>query len=674
MANYKSLYDHEHEEAIAIYCAQNNKEFDEANAYDVVLETFKDNPIKKKYKDKETGEDREYDKTQSVARQIEFQPKTIARIAAKAEVYKKRFASELYAKNIEQAKKDRVPNLDKLVENLYLLNIIDGQSYLAFVNNLMQIVYSRDNEIPEDDKTCMFFNGVPRNGKSATAKAICEVEAQYGNVYRASSPKILSAQHAERVYQSHLNYFDEIKSSDIVREDVLSLINGGERELDPKNKKQYMQHVNTNLIFTSNDLIHLIQRRVSLIKFGNRLNGRPLGEGTLKKIITEIMNSLPDFSCYHELYQTVSTYNENRVSPLAIDAILTFFTSKFGNVSDKSVSSLCASINFNTHHIYNNFKDTYNKQTISAERKSAVRIALQYFTEKGLITEVGYQNCTTKNYSITGQNYLRIMEGYSKLNTKDENNKKISKEELKELLKPYFYPEESDTDNKKDECHDVADQLFSKEAYIDEKNSLYGKSIGFNPYEIDHNTLQIANISYKRLITQICAVPNDIANVKLHVPVNDIITDLIKTSVIPDLCNTITLDFLTRIFRSCIPDFTEQHEQQLKHIYTSTCCLWENGTVDYGEHRKIKSAGQLVFDDYVDWTENFTTESKIKTACQSNSRPLNEQIDDLHIHHWSVINDDYIAQKQIRNEKLKLLLQENTDVQKLIATLSTDDK
>ncbi len=462
MANYKSLYDHEHEEAIAIYCAQNNKEFDEANAYDVVLETFKDNPIKKKYKDKETGEDREYDKTQSVARQIEFQPKTIARIAAKAEVYKKRFASELYAKNIEQAKKDRVPNLDKLVENLYLLNIIDGQSYLAFVNNLMQIVYSRDNEIPEDDKTCMFFNGVPRNGKSATAKAICEVEAQYGNVYRASSPKILSAQHAERVYQSHLNYFDEIKSSDIVREDVLSLINGGERELDPKNKKQYMQHVNTNLIFTSNDLIHLIQRRVSLIKFGNRLNGRPLGEGTLKKIITEIMNSLPDFSCYHELYQTVSTYNENRVSPLAIDAILTFFTSQFGNVSDKSVSSLCASINFNTHHIYNNFKDTYNKQTISAERKSAVRIALQYFTEKGLITEVGYQNCTTKNYSITGQNYLRIMEGYSKLNTKDENNKKISKEELKELLKPYFYPEESDTDNKKDECHDVADQLFQK--------------------------------------------------------------------------------------------------------------------------------------------------------------------------------------------------------------------
>ena len=134
MANYKSLYNHEHEEAIAIYCAQNNKEFDEANAYDVVLETFKNNPIKKKYKDKETDEEREYDKTQSVARQIEFQPKTIARIAAKAEVYKKRFASELYAKNIEQAKKDRVPNLDKLVENLHLLNIIDGQSYLAFVS------------------------------------------------------------------------------------------------------------------------------------------------------------------------------------------------------------------------------------------------------------------------------------------------------------------------------------------------------------------------------------------------------------------------------------------------------------------------------------------------------------------------------------------------------------
>ncbi|MBQ9035196.1 MAG: hypothetical protein IJ099_04455 [Alphaproteobacteria bacterium] len=145
---------------------------------------------------------------------------------------------------------------------------------------------------------------------------------------------------------------------------------------------------------------------------------------------------------------------------------------------------------------------------------------------------------------------------------------------------------------------------------------------------------------------------------------------MIKTSVIPDLCNTITLDFLTRIFRSCIPYFTEQHEQQLKHIYSSTCCLWENGTVDYGEHRKIKSAEQFGFASYADWAENITIESKIKLMHQVNSRPLNEQIDDLYIHHWSVINDDYMAKKQIRNEKLKLLLQENTDVQKLIATLA----
>ena len=440
MANYKSLYDHEHEEAIAIYCAKNNVEFDEANAYDVVLETFKNNPIKYTHKDKETGEEKEYDKTQRVARQIEFQPKTIARIAAKAEVYKKRFAAEFYAKNIEKAKKDRAPSLDKLVDNLYLLNIVDGQSYLAFVNNLMQIVYSRDNEIPEDDKTCMIFNGVPRNGKSATAKAICEVETQFGNVYRAGSPKILSAQHAERVYQSHLNSFDEIKSSDIVREDVLSLINGGERELDPKNKKQYIQRVNTNLIFTSNDQLNLIQRRISLIKFGNRLNGRPLGEGTLKNIITEIMNSLPDFSHYYDIYNIVSKYNENRVNPQAVDDVISFMYSKFGFVKETDDVTLTAEIIFSPHDVYEHIRGQNIKQMVISERKDSIRTFLRLLAERGIVDEIKYPKCTTTSYKVNGANFLKIVTEFQKINTKDEVNTKITKQELRDLLAPYFEP------------------------------------------------------------------------------------------------------------------------------------------------------------------------------------------------------------------------------------------
>lgn len=53
MSNYKTLYNHEQKEDIAIFCAKNNVEFNETNAYDIVLETFKDHPIKKKYKDED---------------------------------------------------------------------------------------------------------------------------------------------------------------------------------------------------------------------------------------------------------------------------------------------------------------------------------------------------------------------------------------------------------------------------------------------------------------------------------------------------------------------------------------------------------------------------------------------------------------------------------------------
>lgn len=40
MANFKIKLTHEHEEKIAAYCAQNNIDFNQANAYDIVLETF----------------------------------------------------------------------------------------------------------------------------------------------------------------------------------------------------------------------------------------------------------------------------------------------------------------------------------------------------------------------------------------------------------------------------------------------------------------------------------------------------------------------------------------------------------------------------------------------------------------------------------------------------------
>ena len=103
----------------------------------------------------------------------------------------------------------------------------------------MQLKYTRTGRIPENDKTCVFFNGVARNGKSATAKAICDFEAQYGEIFNCQSGKILESPHEEQVWKSHLNYFDEVKPTDIDRELFLRIVNGGNVELNPKNKKQY---------------------------------------------------------------------------------------------------------------------------------------------------------------------------------------------------------------------------------------------------------------------------------------------------------------------------------------------------------------------------------------------------------------------------------------------------
>ena len=171
-------------------------------------------------------------------------------------------------------------------------------------------------------------------------------------------------------------------------------------ELNPKNKKPYNYHVNTNNIFTSNDQISLMQRRVSIIKFGDRLNGRPLGEGTLKTIMTDIMNSLPDFQHYYDLYDIVSVYNGNRVNALALSNIIKFMTDKFGFVNETDERTLTTQITFAPHDIYNCVKTAFSKQIITSERQEAIRTALKYLSDKKLIETVDYTTCCSNKYSL----------------------------------------------------------------------------------------------------------------------------------------------------------------------------------------------------------------------------------------------------------------------------------
>lgn len=436
----KKIYlSHENEEKLVAYCAKNNLTFDLATAYDLTLKAFKDEPIMHE-EDDDNGEKQKKDVTKNVASFIENHPADIKRISAKILFKSEQYKQSDYETNIKKAKAGEKPDLDNLVDNLYRLNIVDKNSYLALVCFLMQLKYTRDAKFPEDDKTFVFFNGVARNGKSATAKAICEVESQYGKVFRAHTGKLLGSTHEEQVWKSHLNLFDEVKPTDVARELSLTIANGGEVELNPRNKAQYNYRVNTNNIFTSNDQIYMMQRRVSIIKFGDRLNGRPLEQGTLKNIIGQIMDSLPSFDYYYDIYDIVSFANENRINHLAVEDIITYLDGYLGYVSPEDERSLAASKVIAAHRIFNCLKHEYGKQILPAERQKAINITLDYLCKKGYLEPVYYNNCTTKHYVIYGKDFLKLKEEFSKINTSDEVNIKISKQDLRATLSPYFQP------------------------------------------------------------------------------------------------------------------------------------------------------------------------------------------------------------------------------------------
>lgn len=562
---------------IADYCAKNNIEFNQAIAYDIVMDTFKDEPITI------VDEDGEHTVTERIARLIECQPRTVERIADKAELYKTTIKQAQIKANIVQAKANSVPNIDNLVSNLLRLNIVDKNSYLALVCFLMQLKYSRDDEILENDKTCIFFNGVARNGKSATARAICNVESQYGTVFKAQSGKILESTHEEQVWKSHLNYFDEVKPTDIDREKLLTIVNGGDVEINPKNKKAYNYNVNTNNIFTSNDMISLKQRRVSIIKFGDRLGGRPLESGTLNKIITNIFNSLPCFDHYYDLYGIVSAYNENRVNPLAISNIITFLTEQFGFVNDTDERTLTATKIFAPHDIYNCIKGTYSKQTITSERKEAIRTALDCLVEEDLLELLDYKG-TTKNYRVNGEQYLKIMVKYNNENTKDEENIKVSKTDLYNALAPFFDLEPiPDTDETK-----ISNIKMPDYSWMESLNEMVEeeKRAKEHPVMVSADIESRGAMLYHHLFKQMDEMVNGTdknGNTITKHPIDF----ALKQCITRDVCKNISYKWLTKELHDNIIGFDNAYDNLVKELYMHNLGLTDENTLDAFEPYKL---------------------------------------------------------------------------------------
>jgi len=229
------------------YCVQKNITPRLGTIADITKECFKNSPIKQRTCD-ENGDWSEKDITGDVAVRFESDKLTLARIIDKIECRAQEIDNAKYEENKKQLQKDSVPDLMKLTTNLHRLNIVDGKSYLRFTSFLMQTVYRLFHEIDNDDKTCIFMNGVGRDGKSSTCQAILKVFSKYGRVHKSKGVKVFEEKHELKLQAAHLSFIDEANPCGVCRELLFNAVNGGDVEIEPKNQNKITIKSNTNYL------------------------------------------------------------------------------------------------------------------------------------------------------------------------------------------------------------------------------------------------------------------------------------------------------------------------------------------------------------------------------------------------------------------------------------------
>lgn len=427
----------EPEARIVTYCVDHGLEFNRVTARKIVLEACKDKPIIKTDYDS-SGFPHYQDITQDVAWEYTRDKNSIECVQEKIEYLKLSRAEKLFNANIESDKKSAKPDLDQLVEALYPFNIIDEQSYLAVVYFLMQLKATRNAEMPKNRKSqriALFLSGVQGNGKTTFAETIMEIEKNYGITNYVNDAEAFNSRFEENLWKAHLNFCDEVIPSAITRSKLLRAVDGGQYQLERKNQMPYNWNVNTNLIFASNDNISLKQRRVAVVKFGAPCTISVSFE-VLTGCMQKAMRCLPDFRWHQSMYHNISRANQIRLNPLGVESISKFLGSKFGCYAPDSANK---TIKFNTSQIFDMLKGP-GREYLKTERKEAIRNALNEFSAKGFVTEFKYKNSTTKQYTIDLQQYYKFREWADSINTLDEKNIKITKQQLKDLLAPYFVP------------------------------------------------------------------------------------------------------------------------------------------------------------------------------------------------------------------------------------------
>lgn len=427
----------EPETRIVKYCVDHDLEFNDVTARKIVMVACKDETICKISYDRD-GKPTKVDITADVAWEYSGNKTAIERVQNKIIALKQRRQDEIYKANIVADRAVSKPDLDALVNALYNFNIVDCQSFLAVVYFLMQLKATRCQKMPryrKSQRIALFLSGIQGNGKSTFAECILEIEQKYGSINYVNDAESFESRFEENLWKAHINFCDEVIPSGMQRSRLIRAIDGGLFQLERKNQHPYSHYINTNLMFASNDSISLKQRRIAIVKFGDPIqNTVPFEQ--LVEYMKKAMDSLPDFSQHEKMYKKIGKTNQTRLNPLGVESISKFLGEKFSAFSPDDNKS----IKFNTSQIFDMLKDKPGKEFLKSDRKEAIRDALKYMVEKGYIDEFKYQGCTTKQYTIDIIKYYAFREWADSVNTLDEINSKITKQELRDLLAPYFEP------------------------------------------------------------------------------------------------------------------------------------------------------------------------------------------------------------------------------------------
>ena len=425
------------ERRIAVYCEEHKLDFNCVTAQKIVLEACIGKPIFKPFYNKETNEFRSRDITEDLAWEYSCNKVALERVQEKIKALTEIRQKEKFNAAIEADKEQAKPNLDKLVDSLYKLNIADGRSYLALVYFLMQVKYTRNCEMPKERKSqrvVLFLNGIPQSGKSTFAEALMEIEKKYRLVNFVNDADSFTERFQEALWRAGLNFCDEVIPSKILRSKLIRAIDGGSTQLEQKNKSPYTYNVNTNLMFASNEAISLKQRRVSVVKFGLKKD-YSVPFGTVVGWVKDIMDSLPDFYWHEKMYRVVGNNNQNCLNPLGIASVSQYLKDRLGEVPPTEKKA----IKFTLSQIYDKVLDKTAYSYITSERREAIKETINYLkTKKEFIQEYSSKGCTTKQFTIDAQHYHLFRDWADVINTADETFAKISKAGLRMLLAPYF--------------------------------------------------------------------------------------------------------------------------------------------------------------------------------------------------------------------------------------------